>query len=247
MAGGNNHQIPEHVEENNGQPMDYAPYHPQDGQFASVTEDSQGGQNMHDEPYNPEEPQIPVATPPQATSAMAIPPGAPVQNIMAALVNAINRQSDHILQQNQRFEQQNQRLESQSRRIEGNGASPPSSPFTHTCEEQILLQVTLTTSQKKREEDESEEKRGHISKLHPTEEALPEKGQSSSPPKTPIPGRKGQPPRPPLPKDPGTPSTGRSRETTGNGYLRWLDRSRRAHRESGGSPRVQKCTRLYQV
>ncbi|MCI40944.1 hypothetical protein A2U01_0062177, partial [Trifolium medium] len=97
--------------------MDYAPYHPQDGQFVSVTEDGQAGQDMHDEPYNPEEPQIPVATPPQATPAMAIPPGAAVQDIMAALVNAINRQSDLILQQNQRFEQQNQRLESQSRRI----------------------------------------------------------------------------------------------------------------------------------
>ncbi|PNX68624.1 hypothetical protein L195_g064063, partial [Trifolium pratense] len=47
--------------------MDYAPYHPQDGQFVSVTEDGQAGQDMHDEPYNPEEPQIPVATPPQAT------------------------------------------------------------------------------------------------------------------------------------------------------------------------------------
>ncbi|PNX67530.1 hypothetical protein L195_g063559, partial [Trifolium pratense] len=26
MAGVNNHQIPEHVAENNAQPMDYAPY-----------------------------------------------------------------------------------------------------------------------------------------------------------------------------------------------------------------------------
>ncbi|PNX57054.1 hypothetical protein L195_g050202 [Trifolium pratense] len=46
MAGVNNHQVPEHVAENNVQPMDYAPYRPLDGQFASVTEDSQGGQNM---------------------------------------------------------------------------------------------------------------------------------------------------------------------------------------------------------
>ncbi|PNX70057.1 hypothetical protein L195_g064708, partial [Trifolium pratense] len=66
-AGVNNHQVPEHVAENNAQPMDYTPYHSLDGQFASVTEDSQGGQTMHDEPYNPEEPQIPVANPPQAT------------------------------------------------------------------------------------------------------------------------------------------------------------------------------------
>ncbi|CAJ2648669.1 unnamed protein product [Trifolium pratense] len=38
--------------------------------------------------------------------------------MMAALVNAINRQSDLLLQQNQRYEQQNQRLEQQSRRID---------------------------------------------------------------------------------------------------------------------------------
>ncbi|CAJ2673558.1 unnamed protein product [Trifolium pratense] len=38
--------------------------------------------------------------------------------MMAALVNAINRQSDLLLQQNQRYEQQNQRLEHQSRRID---------------------------------------------------------------------------------------------------------------------------------
>ncbi|CAJ2677123.1 unnamed protein product [Trifolium pratense] len=118
MAGVNNHQIPEHVAENHGSPMDYAAYHPQDGQFASVTEDGQGEQNAHYEPYNPEEPQIPVATPPQATPAAAIPPGVPMQEMMAALVNAINRQSDLLLQQNQRFEQQNQRLEQQSRRID---------------------------------------------------------------------------------------------------------------------------------
>ncbi|XP_045822174.1 serine/arginine repetitive matrix protein 1-like [Trifolium pratense] len=116
MAGVNNHQVLEHMAENNVHPMDYAPYHPQDGQMASVKEDSQGGQNMNDEPYNPDEPQIPVATPPQATPAMAIPPGAPMQDIMAALVNAINRQSDMILQQN--LEQHNRRLESQSRRID---------------------------------------------------------------------------------------------------------------------------------
>ncbi|CAJ2677539.1 unnamed protein product [Trifolium pratense] len=118
MAGVNNHQIPEHVAENNAQPMDYAPYHPLDGQFASVTEDGQEGQNAHYEPYDPEEPQIPVATPPQATLAVAIPPGVPMQEMMAALVNAINRQSDLLLQQNQRYEQQNQRLEQQSRRID---------------------------------------------------------------------------------------------------------------------------------
>ncbi|CAJ2637852.1 unnamed protein product [Trifolium pratense] len=118
MAGVNNHQIPEHVAENHGSPMDYAAYHPGDGQFASVTEDGQGEQNAHYEPYNPEEPQIPVATPPQATPAAAIPPGVPMQEMMAALVNAINRQSDLLLQQNQRFEQQNQRLEQQSRRID---------------------------------------------------------------------------------------------------------------------------------
>ncbi|XP_045809926.1 serine/arginine repetitive matrix protein 1-like [Trifolium pratense] len=104
MAGVNNHQIPEHVAKNHGTPMDYAPYHPLDGQFASVTEDGQEGQNVHDEPYNLEEPHIPVATPPQATPAAAIPPGVPMQDMMAAL--------------NQRFEQQNQRLEQQSRRID---------------------------------------------------------------------------------------------------------------------------------
>ncbi|CAJ2674998.1 unnamed protein product [Trifolium pratense] len=118
MAGVNNHQIPEQVAENHGSPMDYAAYHPGDGQFASVTEDGQGEQNAHYEPYNTEEPQIPVATPPQATPAAAIPPGVPMQEMMAALVNAINRQSDLLLQQNQRFEQQNQRLEQQSRRID---------------------------------------------------------------------------------------------------------------------------------
>ncbi|CAJ2644752.1 unnamed protein product [Trifolium pratense] len=118
MAGVNNHQIPEHVAENHGSPMDYATYHPGDGQFASVTEDGQEGQNAHYEPYNPEEPQIPVATPPQATPAVAIPPGIPMQEMMAALVNAINRQSDLLLQQNQRYEQHNQRLEQQSRRID---------------------------------------------------------------------------------------------------------------------------------
>ncbi|PNX63083.1 hypothetical protein L195_g061448, partial [Trifolium pratense] len=64
-------------------------------------------------PYVPEEPQIRVATSPPATGApMTLPQGAPMQDIMAALVNAINRQSDRIMQQNQKFEQHNQRLES---------------------------------------------------------------------------------------------------------------------------------------
>ncbi|MCI35540.1 hypothetical protein A2U01_0056761, partial [Trifolium medium] len=103
---------------NNVQPMDYAPYHPLDGQLASVTGDSQGQHNMNHEPYIPEEPQIEVATPPPATGAVTLPQGAPMQDIMAALVNAINRQSDMIMQQNQKFEQHNKRFESQSRRID---------------------------------------------------------------------------------------------------------------------------------
>ncbi|MCI89081.1 hypothetical protein A2U01_0110369, partial [Trifolium medium] len=49
---------------------------------------------------------------------MTLPQGAPMQDIMVALVNAINRQSDMILQQNKKFEQHNQRLESQSHRID---------------------------------------------------------------------------------------------------------------------------------
>ncbi|MCI66989.1 hypothetical protein A2U01_0088247, partial [Trifolium medium] len=39
-----------------------------------------------------------------------IPPGAPMETIMATLVNAINRQGDLIREQNQRFEAQSQRL-----------------------------------------------------------------------------------------------------------------------------------------
>ncbi|MCI59405.1 hypothetical protein A2U01_0080660, partial [Trifolium medium] len=36
MAGVNNHQVPEHMAENSIQ-QDYAPYHPLDGQMASLT------------------------------------------------------------------------------------------------------------------------------------------------------------------------------------------------------------------
>ncbi|PNX64212.1 hypothetical protein L195_g062005, partial [Trifolium pratense] len=61
-------------------------------QLASITGDSQEQQNMDYEPYVIEEPQIEVAAPPPATGAMTLPQGAPMQDIMVALVNAINCQ-----------------------------------------------------------------------------------------------------------------------------------------------------------
>ncbi|MCI97589.1 hypothetical protein A2U01_0118890 [Trifolium medium] len=61
-----------------------------------VTGDEQ--QSMDHEPY------VPEASPVIST----IPPGAPMETIMAALVNAINRQGDLIREQNQRFEAQSQ-------------------------------------------------------------------------------------------------------------------------------------------
>ncbi|MCI76551.1 hypothetical protein A2U01_0097821, partial [Trifolium medium] len=55
---------------------------------------------MDHEPYVPEEPPV-IST---------IPPGAPMETIMAVLVNAINRQGDLIREQNQKFEAQSQPL-----------------------------------------------------------------------------------------------------------------------------------------
>ncbi|PNY17947.1 hypothetical protein L195_g014703 [Trifolium pratense] len=112
MAG-NNNQIPEQMAENNH----HALYQPLDGQPASVIGESQC-MSMDYEEYVPEDPQIQVAVPPPVTGTMVLPQGAPMQDIMAALVNAINRQSDMILQQNQKFEEHNVRLESQSRQID---------------------------------------------------------------------------------------------------------------------------------
>ncbi|MCI96646.1 hypothetical protein A2U01_0117946, partial [Trifolium medium] len=67
------------------------------GQFALVTGDDQV--SMDHEPYVPQTPPV-IST---------IPPGAPMETVMAALVNAINRQGDLIREQNQRFEEQNHR------------------------------------------------------------------------------------------------------------------------------------------
>ncbi|MCH90428.1 hypothetical protein A2U01_0011344 [Trifolium medium] len=108
MAG-NNNQIPEHMAEDNQQ------Y--QDGLPASATRENQD-MNMDYKEYVPEHPQIPGALPLPVTEPVALPQGAPMQDIMAALVNAINRQSDMILQQNQKFKEQNVRLEAQSRWID---------------------------------------------------------------------------------------------------------------------------------
>ncbi|MCI66937.1 hypothetical protein A2U01_0088195, partial [Trifolium medium] len=47
--------------------------------------------NMDHEPYVPEAPPV-IST---------VPPGAPMETIMAVLVNAINRQGDLIREQNQ--------------------------------------------------------------------------------------------------------------------------------------------------
>ncbi|PNX83475.1 hypothetical protein L195_g039518 [Trifolium pratense] len=110
MAGVNNHNIPEHMAENNLQP-DYAPFHPLDGQLISVIGESQEQQSMDHEPYVLEEPQVMAAAPPVVTGITPLPQGAPMQDIMAALVNAINFQSDLILQQNQRFELQSRRID----------------------------------------------------------------------------------------------------------------------------------------
>ncbi|PNX90778.1 hypothetical protein L195_g046905 [Trifolium pratense] len=52
---------------------------------------------MNYEEYVHDDPQIQAAAPPPATGARALPQGAPMHDIMAALVNAINRQSDMIL------------------------------------------------------------------------------------------------------------------------------------------------------
>ncbi|MCI29727.1 hypothetical protein A2U01_0050936, partial [Trifolium medium] len=91
-----NNNVHEQMAENNLAP-EYVP-NQNDGQFALVTGDDQV--SMDHEPYVPETPPI-IST---------IPPGAPMETIMAALVNAINRQGGLIREQNQRFEEQNQRL-----------------------------------------------------------------------------------------------------------------------------------------
>ncbi|MCI75617.1 hypothetical protein A2U01_0096886, partial [Trifolium medium] len=70
---------------------------PEDGAFASVT--GEDDEQVH-EPYIPSDPLV----------IPSVQPGAPMETIMAALVNAINRQGDFILEQNQRIMAQNQRL-----------------------------------------------------------------------------------------------------------------------------------------
>ncbi|MCI00964.1 hypothetical protein A2U01_0021988, partial [Trifolium medium] len=69
--------IPEHVAENNLK-TEYGPPHPEDGAFASVTGDND--EQIH-EPYVPSDPLV----------IPLVQPGAPMETIMAALVNAINR------------------------------------------------------------------------------------------------------------------------------------------------------------
>ncbi|MCI53581.1 hypothetical protein A2U01_0074828, partial [Trifolium medium] len=68
----NNNNVPEHMEENDLQQL-----HQQDGAFASVTEDEE---NQVHEPYIPSDPLM----------IAPVQPGAPMETIMAALVNAIN-------------------------------------------------------------------------------------------------------------------------------------------------------------
>ncbi|MCI53906.1 hypothetical protein A2U01_0075153, partial [Trifolium medium] len=75
MAGVNNNTIPEHVAENNLQ-TGYGPPHPKDGAFASVIGENDG--QIH-EPYVPSDPLV----------IPSVQPGAPMETIMAALVNAI--------------------------------------------------------------------------------------------------------------------------------------------------------------
>ncbi|MCI67143.1 hypothetical protein A2U01_0088401, partial [Trifolium medium] len=80
MVGVDNNNVPEHVAENNLQP-EYGPQYQQDGMFASIT--GEDGEQVH-EPYVPSD-QLVIAP---------VPPGAPMETIMAALVNTINRQGD---------------------------------------------------------------------------------------------------------------------------------------------------------
>ncbi|MCI54925.1 hypothetical protein A2U01_0076175, partial [Trifolium medium] len=72
MAGVNNNNIHEQMAENSFAP-EHGPTHQDDRQFALVTGDEQV--NMDHEPYVSEAPPI-IST---------IPPGAPVETIMAAL------------------------------------------------------------------------------------------------------------------------------------------------------------------
>ncbi|MCI52052.1 hypothetical protein A2U01_0073296, partial [Trifolium medium] len=76
MAGVNSNSH-EQMAENSLQP-EYGSGH-QDGQFALVTGEDQV--SMDHKPYVPEAPPV----------ISMIPPGAPMETIMAALVNAINR------------------------------------------------------------------------------------------------------------------------------------------------------------
>ncbi|MCI49450.1 hypothetical protein A2U01_0070694, partial [Trifolium medium] len=89
MADVNNNNIHEHVTENNLQP-EYGQQYPQDGLFTSVT--GEEGEQVH-EPYVPSDPLV----------IAPVPPGAPMETVMAALDNAINRQGDFIRDQNQRL------------------------------------------------------------------------------------------------------------------------------------------------
>ncbi|MCH91437.1 hypothetical protein A2U01_0012364 [Trifolium medium] len=96
MTDVNNNNIPEHVAENNLQP-EYGPQYQQDGMFASVTGEDE--EQVH-EPYVPSDPLV----------IAPVPPRAPMEIVMATLVNAINHQGDFIREQNQRLLSQSQRL-----------------------------------------------------------------------------------------------------------------------------------------
>ncbi|MCI31754.1 hypothetical protein A2U01_0052966, partial [Trifolium medium] len=96
MTDVNNNNIPEHVAENNLQ-SEYGPQYQQDEMFASVT--GEEGEQVH-EPYVPSDPLV----------IALVPPGAPMETVIAALVNAINRQGDFICEQNQKLMAENQRL-----------------------------------------------------------------------------------------------------------------------------------------
>ncbi|MCI81556.1 hypothetical protein A2U01_0102830, partial [Trifolium medium] len=72
----NNNNVPEHMAKNDLQQLLQ-----QDGAFASVTEEEE---NQVHEPYIPSDPLMIVPVQPRA----------PMETIMAALVNAINRQGD---------------------------------------------------------------------------------------------------------------------------------------------------------
>ncbi|MCI68650.1 hypothetical protein A2U01_0089911, partial [Trifolium medium] len=73
MAGVNNNTNEQMTE--NSLAAEYRPTYQQDGQFSLVTGEEQ--ESMDHEPYMPEQPPV-IST---------IPPGAPMETIMAALVN----------------------------------------------------------------------------------------------------------------------------------------------------------------